>query len=192
LDHKRNDSVRQNLLRRAARRVTRQQRIFSRAQVVADFARSPTARGGIHQNPVTRPIPAEVSRLQLRCERIPNHHCGGGAYGATGATGAPNVAGAVVQGLHTGGGQGGGHAATGAGRRSHGQQQQPALTSAGARIAKSSDFLVMLVSPYFLRNIRQKFYGMRGQAVRSCKTQVYAANANTHAAKIGHSTIPGH
>src|SRR5436190_3427856 len=78
-----------------------------------------------------------------------NHHCGGGAYGATGAIGAPYVTGAVAQGLQTGGGAG--HAgAHGAGRwQSQLQQPQPALLTAKTRIATMSDVLFMIVSPYY-------------------------------------------
>jgi hypothetical protein len=57
------------------------------------------------------------------------------------------VTGAVAHGLQTGGG--GGQAATGAGRRSQLQQQQPAGLTQRVRIAKTSDVLFMIVSPYF-------------------------------------------
>ncbi len=89
----------------------------------------------------------EVLRLELQPQPLPHHHCGGGAYGATGATGAPYVTGAVAQGLQTGGGGAGQHA-TGAGRRSQLQQQQPALPRQRERIARMSDVLFMIVSPY--------------------------------------------
>ena len=84
-------------------------------------------------------------------KQLSNHHCGGGAYGATGATGAPYVTGAVAQGLHVGGQTGGGAGVgqqTAAGRRSQLQQQQPVLPRQRVRIATMSDVLFMIVSPY--------------------------------------------
>src|SRR4051812_39547118 len=114
-----------------------------------------------------------------------NHHCGGGAYGATGATGAPYVTGAVAQGLQTG--AGGGHAGAQGARRwqSQLQQPQPALLTAKTRIATRSDVLFMIVSPY-----------LRGTSVDSNTARAHgqfaAASAGSHVAKLAfnHSSPP--
>src|SRR4051812_5086490 len=108
-----------------------------------------------------------------------NHHCGGGAYGAT-AAGAPYVTGAVAQGLQAG--AGGGQATTGAGRRSQLQQQQPVLVTVSASSATRSDVLFISVSPYFeeIPSIHLRRVSTRGSI----------GSPQLVLAKIGHSIMP--
>jgi hypothetical protein len=63
------------------------------------------------------------------------------------------------------------------------QQQQPALARLTTRIAERSDVL-MIVSPYRLRNIRCINYGEPRRAVRCCQCRLARQ-------KFGHTTIPG-
>jgi hypothetical protein len=106
-----------------------------------------------------------LQRSSTRLQRLSNHHCGGGAHGATGAVGGQYVTGAVAQGLQTGG-AGAGHTATGAGRRRQLQMQQPALLRLRARIARISDVLFMIVSPYLQEHpLHQLRRGPRGSSL---------------------------
>lgn len=83
------------------------------------------------------------------------------------------MTGAVAQGLQAGGG--GGHTATGAGRRSQLQQQQPVLLRPRVRIARISDILFMIVSPYYeehpLTRLRRAFTVSSLLAKPACTSQ---------------------
>ncbi len=127
---------------------------------------------------------AKQSNPQLLREKkaFRDHHCGGGAQGAVAGA---NVTGAVAQGLQTG--CGAGQTATGvaAGRRSQLQQQHPALLRLRARIARISDVLFMIVSPYYEEQSVESL-------TMSAQDRFAAGKAGAHVAKfaLNHSSRP--
>jgi len=117
----------------------------------------------------------------------PNHHCGGGVYGAT-CIGAPYETGAVAQGSQGGGhagAHGGGHGGGQAGaqlRRSQLQQQQPLLLTATARSAASS--VIFFIASVSLR-VNESV-----ESFTASDEARFDAGAALAMAKIGHSTLP--